>query len=169
MTSPHTGAQVTVNQAECASCDYPYGPCCGIAARNDQAREKARDDFGRALLAGLRKDVGDEIVDEMVLGFDESRDPLANTRAALAAFRTQAAAEAKAREEGLLEALEGVLIGGNHLALLIGADHPPATASCDEALEHYGSSDTYEVWCCWRSIMQARAALSASEDVGEAG
>jgi hypothetical protein len=56
----------------------------------------------------------------------------------------------------LLAALEGIMVGGNHLALLIGADHPPYTAEPLAALEHYGAGDTYEVWCCWRAIMQAR-------------
>lgn len=55
--------------------------------------------------------------------------------------------------------LERVLIGGNHLALLIGADHPPYSASHDEALEHYRQNhDGYEAWCCWRTIMELRDA-----------
>ena len=61
------------------------------------------------------------------------------------------------------EALEDIMVGGNHLALLIGADHPPYTSDPQEALEHYGAGDTYEVWCCWRSIMLARQALAALE------
>ena len=48
-----------------------------------------------------------------------------------------------------------IRIGGNHLGLLIGADHPPHTASCDDALEHYGAGEKYEIWCCWKAIMEA--------------
>jgi hypothetical protein len=61
----------------------------------------------------------------------------------------------------LISAISEVLIGGNHLALLIGADHPLHTASSAEALEHYGAGDRYEIWCCWRAIMRLR-------DAGEA-
>ena len=58
-------------------------------------------------------------------------------------------------------ALERVLIGGNHLALLIGPDHPPYTATHDDAMAHYQSNhDAYEAWCCWRTIME-RFAMSS--------
>ena len=60
----------------------------------------------------------------------------------------------------MMEALESVLIGGNHLGLVIGADHPPHTATHEDAQRHYGAGDKYEVWCCWRAIMNARAALA---------
>jgi hypothetical protein len=60
----------------------------------------------------------------------------------------------------LAEALYGVMIGGNHLALVIGADHPDHTTSFYEALAHYGPGAEYEVWCCWRNIMLARQALT---------
>ena len=58
-------------------------------------------------------------------------------------------------------ALDSVLIGGNHLALLIGADHPLHTASHEEAMAHYGSRDIYEIWCCWRTMMNAGPVLAA--------
>jgi hypothetical protein len=73
-------------------------------------------------------------------------------------------AELHERIEQLEAAFDGVLIGGNHLALLIGAGHPPYTATPGYALEHYGSGDTYEIWCCWRSIMQARQALQETDN-----
>lgn len=76
--------------------------------------------------------------------------------------RTHTSAEfasLRAEVARLREALRSVLIGGNHLATIIG-DHPPHTASHDEALEHYGAGDAYEAWCCWRAIMNARSALS---------
>lgn len=60
--------------------------------------------------------------------------------------------------------LERVLIGGNHLALIIGADHPPYTATHDQALEHYVGEnhdhDGYGAWCCWRTIMELRDAVN---------
>ena len=59
----------------------------------------------------------------------------------------------------LLAAAKNVLIDGNHLALLIGADHPPYSAEPLAALEHYGVGDTYEIWCAWRSVMQLRDAI----------
>lgn len=61
--------------------------------------------------------------------------------------------------ERLRAALEKVMVGGNHVALLIGADHPPYTASHNDALKHYGAGDQYEAWCCWRTIMEARDVL----------
>lgn len=60
--------------------------------------------------------------------------------------------------------LDRVLIGGNHLGLIIGADHPPYTATHDQALEHYigenHDHDGYEAWCCWRTIMELRDAVN---------
>ena len=53
-------------------------------------------------------------------------------------------------------ALESIMIGGNHLVTIIGADHPPYTATADEALEHYGAGDRYDAWVCWQRIMRAR-------------
>lgn len=66
---------------------------------------------------------------------------------------------AAARIAELEAALRDVMIGGNHCALLIGADHPTHTASHDDALVHYGAGDKYEAWCCWRTIMRARDVL----------
>lgn len=63
--------------------------------------------------------------------------------------------------EPMKEALEKVMVGGNHLGLIIGADHPPYTASHEEARTHYADAIwTYEAWCCWKTIMEARPALS---------
>ncbi len=80
-------------------------------------------------------------------------------------LRDDEIAELKARIEKLEAALRNVMIGGNHLGLLIGARHPLHTASHEEAREHYIADeaelyhDRYEAWCCWRTIMEARAAL----------
>lgn len=68
----------------------------------------------------------------------------------------------RAKVDALRRALDSVLVGGNHLALLIGAAHPPYTATCEDALRHYGAGDTYEIWCCWRAIMHARDACKVS-------
>ena len=59
----------------------------------------------------------------------------------------------------LRAALESVMIGGNSLAQIIGADHPPHGTPYSEAPAHYGGGVKYEAWCCWNTIMQARAAL----------
>ena len=59
-------------------------------------------------------------------------------------------------------ALRSVMIGGNHVALLIGVPHPPHTATHDEARSFYSMQEQYEAWCCWRTIMQARDVLEKS-------
>lgn len=61
-----------------------------------------------------------------------------------------------AEVERLQEALALCMIGGNHLALHIGADHPPHTASPDDGLTHYGTGQLNDIWQCWRNIMRAR-------------
>jgi hypothetical protein len=67
---------------------------------------------------------------------------------------------AEKRIAELEDALRLVMIGGNHVALLIGADHPPADASHEAARKHYaGQQDAYEAWCCWQTIMMARDVL----------
>lgn len=66
------------------------------------------------------------------------------------------------RLELLEAAIRSIMIGGNHVALLIGTDHPDYTETHDAALAHYGAGDQYEAWCCWRSIMCARDALEST-------
>jgi hypothetical protein len=68
------------------------------------------------------------------------------------------------RIEKLEAALRNVMIGGNHVALLIGVGHPPHTATHDKALTHYGAGDAYDAWCCWKTIMEARKALEGKDD-----
>ena len=68
-------------------------------------------------------------------------------------------ADARTESMRLRAALESVMVGGNSLAQIIGADHPPHGTPYGEALAHYGSGVKYEAWCCWNSIMRARAAL----------
>ena len=67
-----------------------------------------------------------------------------------------------ARIVELEAALRSVMIGGNHVALLIGADHPTHEATHDFARSHYKNQDQYEAWCCWRTIMLARDVLENS-------
>ncbi len=67
--------------------------------------------------------------------------------------------------EELEKGLRSVMIGGNHLGLVIGADHPPYTASFDAARAHYGPGDKYEVWNCWRNMMLVRDQLDAASPV----
>ena len=64
-----------------------------------------------------------------------------------------------AENERLRAALESVMIGGNHLATIIGATHPQAGVHHEAALQFYGPGHQYDAWCCWNAIMQARAAL----------
>lgn len=77
---------------------------------------------------------------------------------------TARAEAAEARVKVLEEALQSVLIGGNHLALLIGADHPAYGTDHFAALEHYGVDGQYEAWCAWNAIMLARRALGGEHE-----
>ena len=63
------------------------------------------------------------------------------------------------RIEQLEGALREVMVGGNHLATIIGATHPQAGTHHAAALEFYGPGHQYDAWCCWNAIMAARAAL----------
>lgn len=65
-----------------------------------------------------------------------------------------------------------VMVGGNHLAsCLIGslgggfaAKFPPSMNSTD-ALHAIVSISTYDVWCCWKSIMNARDEITKAEAI----
>ena len=57
------------------------------------------------------------------------------------------------------EILDRVLTGGNHLGLIIGADHPLYTESYENARHHYGDLDRYNAWCCWKAIMELANAI----------
>lgn len=71
--------------------------------------------------------------------------------------------EAADEIEKLRAALQSVMVGGNHLACVIGPNHLLHSASYEDALKHYGPGDIYDVWCCWKNIMEARAALGEKE------
>lgn len=87
------------------------------------------------------------------------RDALASDRDGYVQLLTDENNKLRAENEKLRAALESIMVGGNSLAQIIGADHPPHGTPYNEALAHYGSGVKYEAWCCWNSIMQARAAL----------
>lgn len=63
-------------------------------------------------------------------------------------------------------AIEKVLVGGNHVAQLLGRNHPSHKASNGEAFKYYASlrntedvldlAISYEAWCCWKTIMELR-------------
>ena len=61
--------------------------------------------------------------------------------------------------EHLRAALEKVVVAGNHLVDVIGVRHPAADMTYDYALMYYGPGNKYDVWCCWNTIMEARAVL----------
>jgi len=69
-------------------------------------------------------------------------------------------AECEARLGKAVEALDSVMVGGNHLATILPDNFPPAETEPLIALETVGYGYGYEVWCCWRSIMLARTTLA---------
>jgi hypothetical protein len=59
-----------------------------------------------------------------------------------------------------VEALEGCMIGGNHLVTWLPENHLPADTDPLAALVRHGAGVSHDIWCCWRSIMQARTTLA---------
>lgn len=73
----------------------------------------------------------------------------ADLRAAAALIR-----ELSEVRQKLANSLFRLSVAGNHVALVIGADHPPYTESENVAGEHYGSDmDKLNSWICWSIIM----------------
>jgi hypothetical protein len=70
---------------------------------------------------------------------------------------------AEARLAKAVEALERCMVGGNHLAVWLPEPCPPVEAEPLVALEQIGAGMTYDLWCCWRVIMHARAVLAEIE------
>jgi len=68
--------------------------------------------------------------------------------------------ELEAKLAKAVEALEEIMVGGNHLAVWLPDNHPPADVEPLVALEKIGAGVSYDVWCCWRSIMLARTTLA---------
>lgn len=72
------------------------------------------------------------------------------------------------RVADLTRALERVMIGGNHLATYAAAGNWPAPdTDLESALRIFCATKEYDMWCCWREIMLARAALASSDSKGE--
>ncbi len=78
-------------------------------------------------------------------------------------LQTRIAALERERDR-LRELFAPIMIGGNHLALWIGEDHPPYTATDEEAISHFGSTMGLDVWRCWKIIMETRQALGGKEE-----
>jgi hypothetical protein len=70
------------------------------------------------------------------------------------------ALDAEAKLAKAVEALEGCMIGGNHLVTWLPENHLPADTDPLAALVRHGAGVSHDIWCCWRSIMQARATLA---------
>jgi hypothetical protein len=68
--------------------------------------------------------------------------------------------ELEAKLAKAVEALEGCMIGGNHLVTWLPENHLPADTDPLAALVRHGAGVSHDIWCCWRSIMQARATLA---------
>lgn len=63
----------------------------------------------------------------------------------------------------LEDALRSVMVGGDHLQLIFGVDHPHAGVPHEAALRVFGPGSRYEAWCCWSAIMLARDVLENSQ------
>lgn len=70
---------------------------------------------------------------------------------------------ARAEAARAAEALEKILVGGNHLASAltgIFGDHlPPYGTDFNEARNAFTNSDDYDLWVCWAVIMRVRDSL----------
>ena len=111
----------------------------------------------------------DDLVERLITARDDDHERGCQMRFVVCScgyddLTARAVGDAKDHIEALQAVLDSIMIGGNHLALLIGPDHPPFTALPLDALEHYGAGDIYEIWCCWRSIMTARQALKGTDN-----
>ncbi len=68
--------------------------------------------------------------------------------------------------DSLRAALEGVMIGGNHLAVHGG---PGYKVEPDVALEYFGAGPKYDAWVCWSTIMRAGDTLNAFKKLKQTG
>ncbi len=102
-------------------------------------------------------DIDDLIARLLAVDVDSDHDCYMNAPI----FAEAAAALESLRDEVARKdaALRGVMVGGNHLAIWLPQPCPPLETEPLAALEQIGAGVYYDVWCCWRSIMQARAAL----------
>lgn len=81
-----------------------------------------------------------------------------------------------AYQQLMVQVVNPILTGGNHLALHITnsfGEHPPRTATNEEAMDFYnigrpgwdGNAWKYDVWACWKLMMQAQAFLKEREGI----
>jgi len=75
----------------------------------------------------------------------------------------EALSAAEAENAKLRGALDSVMIGHNHLVAWLPANVPEPETDPLKALGMIGAGVEYDVWCCWRSIMLARAALNGDK------
>lgn len=123
-------------------------------------------DVGRYVVAlrQLHKDLcfeNGEYDDEGDTAYSAGADALEEVgliRAHLSALQEQ--------NRALREVLERVMVGGNHLAIHLPENHPPYTAAPEQALSAIGAVVEYDIWCCWRSIMNARDLVAATKQEG---
>ena len=116
-----------------------------------------------------------------MMGAEDARDKIEELEAELNLMKTSGIAEVAVRNPSVMEymkhwegraeaaeaklakaveALEGCMIGGNHLVTWLPENHLPADTDPLAALVRHGAGVSHDIWCCWRSIMQARAALA---------
>lgn len=57
------------------------------------------------------------------------------------------------------DAVERILIGGNHIATHRTDSWPAVGTPHEAALEKLGAGKDYDMWCCWNAMMQSRDAL----------
>lgn len=60
----------------------------------------------------------------------------------------------------LLAALHRVIVGGNHLATYKTNRWPDPETDPQDALRILCATQEFDMWCCWREIMLARAVLA---------
>jgi hypothetical protein len=72
----------------------------------------------------------------------------------------QAVRDLEAKLAKAVEALDGCMIGGNHLVTWLPENHLPVDTNPLAALVRHGAGVSHDIWCCWRSIMQARTTLA---------
>lgn len=76
--------------------------------------------------------------------------------------RESALAASRRANAMLREALERCLVGGNHLGLYKTEKWPDPEAESETALRILCATQEYDVWCCWRAIMNARPAFEST-------
>ena len=71
--------------------------------------------------------------------------------------------------ERLQEAVDRMMIGGNHIATYRSArwpDYPldglTRDQQCEHALRMLGAGRDYDMWCCWSAMMQVRDDLGTT-------